>query len=293
MSFSFDPQKRSAGTAGALGLALVVEEVAVPRCCPCELGSAVGARSLGRLARFLTLVPEEVAEGRELAAVAAVLPALGLGATLNDANLAGIRRAAHYGGNRVHHARVGHYGSTGPPGNVSYKQLRERGEGRREWHVRRIVSSEVGAGRVGRVLAHVGGLGVREQAVLAGEWWRERRQVLRRAHVGGLGEERDARRGGRVDGHACGSRGEISEGHRWRVDRRAAVRSPGPDVDLGVAADLVPLPLELARLRTEDATRRAGGDGSTADAGRRRHAGVRGGVRMEIMAEEGALGSHN
>ena len=131
MSFSFDPQRRSAGTAGALGLALVMEEVAVPRCCPCELGSAVGARSLGGLARFLTLVPEEVAEGRELAAVAAVLPALGLGATLNDANLAGIRRAAHDRGNRVHHAGVGHYGSTRPPGNVSYKRLRGKRRGER------------------------------------------------------------------------------------------------------------------------------------------------------------------
>ena len=155
------------------------------------------------------------------------------------------------------------------------------------------MSSEVGAGRVGRVLAHVSGLGVREQAVLAGEWWRERRQVLRSAHAGGLGEERDTRRGGRVDGQACGSRSEISEGHGWRVDRRAAVRSPGPDLYLGVAADLVPLPLELARLWAEDAARRAGGDGSRPDAGRRRHAGVRGGVRMEIMAKESALGSHN
>lgn len=62
----------------------------IPRRRPGELGATVRAGRLGRLARFLPLMPEEVAEGRELPAVAPVLPALGLGPALDhtDATLA-------------------------------------------------------------------------------------------------------------------------------------------------------------------------------------------------------------
>lgn len=67
-----------------LCLALLVKQVPVPCCCSSEFRAAVWARGLGRLARFLALVPQEVAESRKLAAVAAVLPALRLGPALNN-----------------------------------------------------------------------------------------------------------------------------------------------------------------------------------------------------------------
>lgn len=95
-----------------LGLALLVQQVAVPRRGPGELGAAVGAGRLGRLARLLPLVPEEVAEGGELPAVAPVLPALGLGPALDDADDAAlavvvvvVRRPAalHHRGHGVGH----------------------------------------------------------------------------------------------------------------------------------------------------------------------------------------------
>lgn len=72
-----------------LGLALLVQQVAVPCRGPGELRATVWAGGLGGLARLLSLVPKEVAEGRELPAVAAVLPALGLGPALDhpDASL--------------------------------------------------------------------------------------------------------------------------------------------------------------------------------------------------------------
>lgn len=72
-------------------LTLALQEVPVPRRRPRELGPAVGARRLGGLARLFALVAEEVAEGRELAPVAAVLPALGLGAVLHHADVVGVR----------------------------------------------------------------------------------------------------------------------------------------------------------------------------------------------------------
>ena len=59
-------------------LALVMLQVAVACRRPCKLGAAVGAHRLGRLARLFTLVSEQVAKRRELAAVASVLPALRL-----------------------------------------------------------------------------------------------------------------------------------------------------------------------------------------------------------------------
>lgn len=64
-------------------LALLVQQVTVPRRGPGELGAAVWAGCLGCLARLLSLMPEEVAEGRELPSVAPVLPALGLGPALD------------------------------------------------------------------------------------------------------------------------------------------------------------------------------------------------------------------
>lgn len=55
----------------------------------CEFSAAVGARGLGCLARFFSLVSEEVAKGRKLPAVAAVFPATGLWAVLHHADVAG------------------------------------------------------------------------------------------------------------------------------------------------------------------------------------------------------------
>lgn len=64
-------------------------QVAVACCCPCKLGAAVGAHGLGGLARLFTLVPQEIAKRRELAAVAAVLPTLRLGPALDNTNAGG------------------------------------------------------------------------------------------------------------------------------------------------------------------------------------------------------------
>src|SRR3569833_210944 len=100
-------------------LALVVLQVTVPRRRSRELGAAERARDLGRLARFLALVPKEVAEGRELAAVAAVLPALGLGPRLHHPDAALVLRVpgavAHDRRHTVHEASIlstGHRGSS-------------------------------------------------------------------------------------------------------------------------------------------------------------------------------------
>lgn len=94
-----------------LRLALLVQQVAVPRRGPGELGAAVRARRLGGLARLLPLVPEEVAEGRELPPVAPVLPALRLRPALHhpDAPLGVVvvRCPAALGHHRVHW--VGHH----------------------------------------------------------------------------------------------------------------------------------------------------------------------------------------
>ncbi len=56
-----------------------MRQMAIPRCRSRELGTAVWAVSLGRGARLLALVAKEIAKGGELAAVAPVVPALGLG----------------------------------------------------------------------------------------------------------------------------------------------------------------------------------------------------------------------
>lgn len=71
---------------------------------PRELGAAVGAGRLGRLPRLLALVPEEVAEGRELPPVAPVLPALRLRPAVHDPDLAPcLLRGRHdHGRHRVH-----------------------------------------------------------------------------------------------------------------------------------------------------------------------------------------------
>jgi hypothetical protein len=81
-------------------LALVVQQMTVSCSGPGELSSAVGARRLGGLARLLSLVPQQVAEGGELAAIAAVLPAPGLGAALDDANVAALGRGRGAGEGR-------------------------------------------------------------------------------------------------------------------------------------------------------------------------------------------------
>ena len=67
--------------------ALLVGHVPVPCSCPRELGAAVGTRRLGSCARLLALVPEQVAEVRELASVAAVLPALWLRPAVHNSNV--------------------------------------------------------------------------------------------------------------------------------------------------------------------------------------------------------------
>lgn len=89
-----------------------MEQVSVPRRGPGKLGPAVGTRRLGSLARLLALVAEEVAKCRELAAVAAMLPALGLGPALDDPHgrrpvvVVWRRSVLHHGGHRVHHGRL-------------------------------------------------------------------------------------------------------------------------------------------------------------------------------------------
>lgn len=86
-----------------------MQQVAVASSGPRELGTAVGARRLGGLARLLALMAQEVAESRELTSVAAVLPAAGLGAALDHADVAALRSAGtgvHDSGNLVHQAGV-------------------------------------------------------------------------------------------------------------------------------------------------------------------------------------------
>ena len=84
-------------------LALVVQHVSVPRRRPRELGAAGGACRLCRLARLLPLVSQEVAKGGELASVAAVLPALGLGPALDDSDVAMVGGRGAGGGCRWVH----------------------------------------------------------------------------------------------------------------------------------------------------------------------------------------------
>lgn len=78
-------------SAAAALLALVVQKMTVASCRPGEFSATVGTRCLCCLAGLLSLVPQEVAKGRELATVAAVLPTLGLGSALDDANVAVLR----------------------------------------------------------------------------------------------------------------------------------------------------------------------------------------------------------
>ncbi len=89
---------------GALLLALVVQQVAVPGRRPREFGAAVGAARFGGLPGLLSLVPEEVAECRKLSAVAPVLPALRLRPAVHHPDLpVRVRRSrGHEPGDRVH-----------------------------------------------------------------------------------------------------------------------------------------------------------------------------------------------
>ena len=89
---------------GALFLALVVQQVAVSGRRPREFGAAVGAARFGGLSRFFPLVPKEVAECRELSAVAPMLPALRLRPAVYHPDLpVRIRWSwGHESGNRVH-----------------------------------------------------------------------------------------------------------------------------------------------------------------------------------------------
>lgn len=66
--------------------ALVVRQMPIPRRGPRELRPALGTIRLGRGAGLLALMAQQVAEGRELAAVAAVLPALRLGPLVEHAD---------------------------------------------------------------------------------------------------------------------------------------------------------------------------------------------------------------
>jgi hypothetical protein len=79
-----------------------------------ELGAAVGAHGLGRLSGFLAPVPQQVAEGGELAAFAPVFPALRLRSALHHADLASVGRGpTHHLGDGVQgHARIGGYQGT-------------------------------------------------------------------------------------------------------------------------------------------------------------------------------------
>jgi hypothetical protein len=87
-------------------LALVVEQMAVPGSGPGELRPAVGAGGFRSLARLLALVPQQVAEGRELAAVAPMLPTLGLGPALHHPDVTPLVAAArrHDCWHLVHHS---------------------------------------------------------------------------------------------------------------------------------------------------------------------------------------------
>lgn len=84
---------------------------------PRKFGAAVGAAGFGGLSRLFSLVAQEVTKGRELAAVAAVFPALRLGPALDDADMAACvvmvrvlyvwRGGCHHRRHRVHDWIVG------------------------------------------------------------------------------------------------------------------------------------------------------------------------------------------
>lgn len=88
--YSFLPSSVAAGRGLScpLLLALLVKQVSIPGGRPCELCTTIRAARLGGLARLLSLVSQKIAESRELAAVAAVFPALRLGSALDHADMA-------------------------------------------------------------------------------------------------------------------------------------------------------------------------------------------------------------
>lgn len=86
-----------------------MQQVAISCRGPGKLGATVRAARLGGLARLLSLVAKEVAEGRELAAVATMLPTLGLRPALDHPDvplvvvLVGSTAGLHHWRNGVHH----------------------------------------------------------------------------------------------------------------------------------------------------------------------------------------------
>lgn len=91
--------------------------MAVSRRSSCEFSATVGAGGLGCLTRLFSLMSEEIAKGRKLPAVAAMLPAAGLWAVLHHADVARAVLAGRatvaasaatslYGGHTVYHAAV-------------------------------------------------------------------------------------------------------------------------------------------------------------------------------------------
>ena len=80
------------GTAGSIGggwppgFAFAMFHVTVPCRCSCELGPAARTVSFRSASRLFSLVPQEIAEGRELPSIAAVVPALWLvaGRSINN-----------------------------------------------------------------------------------------------------------------------------------------------------------------------------------------------------------------
>lgn len=95
-------------------LALLVEQMSVSGRCSRELGATVRAAGFGGLSRLFTLVSQEVAKRRKLAAVAAVFPALGLGPAVEHADVAccvvrmDVWVVLHHWWHRVHDWLVGH-----------------------------------------------------------------------------------------------------------------------------------------------------------------------------------------
>lgn len=63
-----------------------MRNMSIPRGRPCKFRPALWTIGLRCSARLLALMSEEIAKGGELAAVAAVLPALGFGTLVEDAD---------------------------------------------------------------------------------------------------------------------------------------------------------------------------------------------------------------
>lgn len=66
--------------------AFLMGHVPVPRGSSCELCPAFRTRGLAGDARFLSLMPKEVAEGGKLSAIAAVIPTLRLWPRVDDSH---------------------------------------------------------------------------------------------------------------------------------------------------------------------------------------------------------------